>query len=106
MFTKVSSSDGFNPHPVRAKIRIKQSTFIAANYFRQFQFQKQRLELSSRWRFVMSTYVFLCQDCNKEFTKSLHMSEVEKVGVQCPHCGSKRVLQAVAAFSAVTSKKS
>lgn len=54
----------------------------------------------------MSTYVFLCQDCNKEFTKSLHMSDVEKVGVECPHCGSKRVLQGVSAFSAVTTKKS
>jgi putative FmdB family regulatory protein len=55
---------------------------------------------------IMSTYVFLCQDCNKEFTKSLHMADVEKVGVECPHCGSKRVLQAVASFSAVTPRKS
>lgn len=54
----------------------------------------------------MSTYVFLCQDCNKEFTKALHMADVGKGEVVCPHCGSKRVLQAVAAFSAVTSKKS
>ncbi len=54
----------------------------------------------------MSTYIFLCRDCNKEFTKLLHMTDVEKVEVACPHCGSKRVLQAVAAFSAVTSKKS
>lgn len=54
----------------------------------------------------MSTYVFLCHDCNKEFTQSLHMADVEKDAVSCPHCGSKRVSQAVAAFSAVTSKKS
>jgi len=54
----------------------------------------------------MSTYVFLCQDCSKEFTLALHISEVEKGGVVCPHCGGKRVLQAVTAFSAVTSKKS
>ena len=54
----------------------------------------------------MSTYVYFCQDCNKEFTKSLHMSDVEKINVECPHCGSKKVLQAVAAFSAMTSKKS
>ena len=54
----------------------------------------------------MSTYVFLCQDCNKEFTKALHISEVEKVGVECPHSGNKRVLQAVAAFSSVTARKS
>jgi putative FmdB family regulatory protein len=55
---------------------------------------------------IMSTYVFLCQDCNKEFTKSLHMADVEKVEVECPHCGSKRVLHAVASFSAVTARKS
>ena len=54
----------------------------------------------------MSQYVFLCQDCNKEFTLRLHMADVEKGGVSCPHCGSKRVLQAIAAFTAVTSKKS
>jgi putative FmdB family regulatory protein len=54
----------------------------------------------------MSTYVFLCQDCSKEFTQILHMADVEKVGVVCPHCGGKRVIQAVAVFTAVTSKKS
>jgi len=54
----------------------------------------------------MCTYVFLCQDCNKEFTRILHMADVEKEGVECPHCGSKRVIQAVAAFTAVTSRKS
>jgi putative FmdB family regulatory protein len=54
----------------------------------------------------MSTYVFLCQDCNKEFTRTLHMSDVEKGGVVCPHCGGKQVVQAVAAFSALTAKKS
>jgi putative FmdB family regulatory protein len=54
----------------------------------------------------MSQYVFFCQDCNREFTLSRHMSEVGKGDVECPHCGSKRVAQEVAAFSAVTSKKS
>lgn len=54
----------------------------------------------------MSTYVFQCQDCNKEFTQTLHMADVEKGGVQCPHCGSARVHQMVSAFSAVTERKS
>jgi putative FmdB family regulatory protein len=54
----------------------------------------------------MSNYVFLCKDCKKEFTVLLHMAEVEKAKVECPHCGSKRVHQAVAAFSAMTSRKS
>jgi putative FmdB family regulatory protein len=54
----------------------------------------------------MSQYVFLCHDCNKEFTQTSHIADIEKIEVACPHCGSKRVTQAVAAFSAVTSKKS
>jgi putative FmdB family regulatory protein len=54
----------------------------------------------------MPQYVFLCQDCNKEFTQFLHIADLEKGGVVCPHCGGSRVTQAVAAFSAVTSKKS
>lgn len=54
----------------------------------------------------MSQYLFQCQDCNKEFTQALHMSDREKTEIACPHCGSKRVEQLVAAFSAMTSKKS
>ncbi|MGA2146048.1 MAG: zinc ribbon domain-containing protein [Bryobacteraceae bacterium] len=54
----------------------------------------------------MPQYVFLCQDCNKEFTRILHIADLEKGGGVCPHCGGTRVTQEVAAFSAVTSKKS
>ena len=54
----------------------------------------------------MPHYVFLCQDCNKEFTEILHIADLEKGGVKCPQCGSERVTQALSAFSAVTSKKS
>jgi putative FmdB family regulatory protein len=55
----------------------------------------------------MSNYTFHCQDCNKEFSQSLHMVDVEKGGVaKCPHCGSSRVNQLVSSFSAVTSRKS
>ncbi len=54
----------------------------------------------------MSQYLFHCQDCNKEFTQALHMSDVDKAGVTCPHCGGTQVHQLVAAFTAVTSKKS
>ena len=53
----------------------------------------------------MPHYVFVCQACKKEFSKILHISELEK-GVKCPECGSEKVQQQVAAFSAVTSKKS
>jgi putative FmdB family regulatory protein len=55
---------------------------------------------------VMPQFVFLCQDCTKEFTQILHFADLEKGSVACPHCGGKRVTLAVAVFSAVTSKKS
>lgn len=54
----------------------------------------------------MSQYVFQCLDCNKEFTQKLLISEFERGGLACPHCGSKNVSQLLEAFSAVTSRKS
>ena len=54
----------------------------------------------------MSQYLYHCQDCDKEFTQSLHISDVDKTEIKCPFCGRKRVHQLVAAFSAVTAKKS
>jgi len=57
-------------------------------------------------RMTMCQYVFLCLDCDKEFTKDLHMAELEKGGIVCPHCGSKKVKQKVTEFTALTSKKS
>lgn len=55
---------------------------------------------------TMPQYVFLCLDCHKEFTQILHIADLEKSVVVCPHCGGKKVTQEVAVFSAVTSKKS
>lgn len=63
-------------------------------------------DYNSARRNGMSQYVFHCEVCNKEFTRNLHIAEIEKGGVACPHCGSKRVGQLVTAFSAVTSRKS
>jgi len=54
----------------------------------------------------MPQYVFLCEDCHKEFTEILHIADKEKGGVVCPHCGSKHVTQEIVTFSAVTPKKS
>lgn len=54
----------------------------------------------------MPYYVFLCLDCKKEFTQSLHMSDIDTIDIKCPTCGGMRVTQKAAAFSAVTSKKS
>jgi putative FmdB family regulatory protein len=54
----------------------------------------------------MPHYVFLCKDCNKEFTQFMHMSELDNTKLKCPNCGSANVEQAAASFAAVTSKKS
>ena len=54
----------------------------------------------------MSEYMFHCEDCDKEFTRNLHISERDRGTVKCPQCGSERVQQLVTAFSAVTQKKS
>jgi putative FmdB family regulatory protein len=54
----------------------------------------------------MPHYVFLCQACKKQFETVLHIDELGKTKVKCPECGSTNVEQQVAAFSAVTSKKS
>jgi len=54
----------------------------------------------------MPHYVFLCKDCKKEFTLVLHIADLEKGGIKCPHCGGEKVEQQMSSFSAVTSKKS
>lgn len=54
----------------------------------------------------MPQYDFLCQGCNKPFSKVLTLAEYDKGKVSCPHCGSKKVEQKFSAFYAVTSKKS
>ena len=53
----------------------------------------------------MNQYLFHCRDCNKEFTLHLHIAELEKGGMACPHCGSTQISQLVTEFSAVTAKK-
>ena len=54
----------------------------------------------------MSHYLFLCQECRKEFALDMHMAERAKQEPVCPHCGSKKVTQALEAFNAVTERKS
>lgn len=54
----------------------------------------------------MPLYVFHCEECGKEFEAALHIADLVKGTAECPHCGSKKVKQVMAAFAAVTSKKS
>ena len=54
----------------------------------------------------MPVYDYVCLDCNQTFETALSLNEHDKENPKCPHCGSKNVEQEVAAFFAVTSKKS
>ena len=38
----------------------------------------------------MPHYVFLCRDCEKKFEQTIHISELDKTPVKCPHCGSEK----------------
>ena len=55
---------------------------------------------------TMPRYEFYCEDCKKTFELILTLAEYEKGKVKCPTCGKEHVHQEVAAFFAVTSKKS
>jgi putative FmdB family regulatory protein len=55
---------------------------------------------------LMPVYDYVCLDCHKPFELVLTLNEHDKANSKCPHCGSKNVEQEVAAFFAVTSKKS
>jgi putative FmdB family regulatory protein len=54
----------------------------------------------------MPVYQFACKECRKTFEVARTLREHEKGKFTCPKCGSKKVEQRVAAFFAVTSKKS
>jgi len=54
----------------------------------------------------MPHYVYVCLDCDQEFTEVLHIADLDTVHLKCPHCGSEKVQQQIAEFAAVTSKKS
>jgi putative FmdB family regulatory protein len=53
----------------------------------------------------MPVYDYVCNDCHKSFELVLTLTEHE-TAIKCPKCGSKNVEQEVAAFFAVTGKKS
>lgn len=54
----------------------------------------------------MPSYEYFCKDCKKTFSVIMTLGEYEKGHVTCPKCKGKKVEQKVAAFFAVTSKKS
>lgn len=54
----------------------------------------------------MPIYEYRCDDCGKEFSIKLSMTEHEKGNIACPDCKSVKVVQHYSSFFAKTSKKS
>ena len=54
----------------------------------------------------MPVYAYFCKNCRKTFERVLTVREHDSEQLRCPACGGKNVEQQVAAFYAVTSKKS
>jgi putative FmdB family regulatory protein len=54
----------------------------------------------------MPIYDYICKECKKLFTLTMTMAGHDKARVACPKCKSRKVEQRLAAFFAVTSKKS
>jgi putative FmdB family regulatory protein len=54
----------------------------------------------------MPVYEYVCEACQKEFEKFLTLSEHDREKIVCPVCGSDKVHQMAADFTAITSKKS
>ncbi len=55
---------------------------------------------------VMPAYEYTCLKCKKNFSVIMTLREYEQGKVKCPKCKSSQVEQKLAAFFAVTSKKS
>lgn len=54
----------------------------------------------------MPLYEFLCEECDKTFSKVLTLADYNEEKITCPYCGGKKVVQEPSTFFAVTSKKS
>jgi predicted nucleic acid-binding Zn ribbon protein len=62
----------------------------------------------------MPVYDFQCRDCGHSFERSMHVDEYERVyearrddgaSLQCPTCGSERVMLTIAMFEVQTPSK-
>ncbi len=55
----------------------------------------------------MPVYEYFCEACEEEFEAVLTLKEHDhEEEIACPNCGSHKVHQVAAAFTAVTSRKS
>lgn len=39
----------------------------------------------------MPTYEFICEKCNREFSRTMSLKEYEKQEIVCPACGALQV---------------
>lgn len=64
--------------------------------------------MSSLWGFRMPIYEYLCEECEKTFTVTEHMTEHDetKESPPCPKCESDKTHQIFSTFFAKTSTKS
>lgn len=54
----------------------------------------------------MPTYEYLCQSCRHEWSTVMTLSQrLKNIKPVCPRCHSRKVLQKVSSFTAVTPKK-
>jgi putative FmdB family regulatory protein len=54
----------------------------------------------------MPLYEFICLNCDKTFTVSMTVADLDKKNYKCPHCKSKKVEEQFTSVNVVTSKKS
>jgi putative FmdB family regulatory protein len=55
---------------------------------------------------AMPVYEYFCEDCKKEVTRSMSISEHDKGGGTCPTCGGGSLRPLVGTFFTQTSRKS
>ena len=54
----------------------------------------------------MPVYDFKCEECRKQFSMTLSISDRTSAKIKCPKCKSRKVEQQYSAVYTVTSKKS
>ncbi len=54
----------------------------------------------------MPTYEFKCQACEKQFSTTSTVKQLEEGKIKCPSCGAAKVQQQATTFTSKTSRKS
>jgi len=54
----------------------------------------------------MPIYEYQCEECGKDFTVVMRISEHGQIEIKCEHCKSPKIHQKLSSFYAKTSKKS